>query len=89
MISRKLVISCVLFGLLFVGCAVNASDVSYSRHPNLAAAQGFIEQALNKLSAAQAANNFDMEGHAAKAKALLEQAYIEIKLAAQAANANR
>ena len=59
------------------------------RHPNLAEAQTFIEKAMNKITAAQEANDFDMDGHAAKAKALLDQAYTEFKLAALAANANR
>ena len=35
------------------------------------------------------ANEFDMNGHAAKAKALLDEAYSEIKLAAEAANRNK
>ena len=89
MLSRAIVISCVLFGLLSTGISVNARNVSPTLHPNLAAAQVFIEKAINKLSAAQAANHFDMDGHAAKAKALLDQAYVEIKLAAKSANANR
>jgi len=37
--------------------------------------------------AAQGANEFDMQGHAAKAKDLLNQANTELKAAAQAANA--
>jgi hypothetical protein len=61
-------------------------DVSGARHPNLAAAQRLIGQAWEKLSAAQAANEFDMQGHAQKAKELLDQANREIKLAAEAAN---
>ena len=57
-----------------------------ARHPNLAAAQRLIGQAWEKISAAQQANEFDMDGHAAKAKELLDQANREIKLAAEAAN---
>lgn len=86
---RILMISFVIAGLLSIGIAVNARNVSGARHPNLAAAQTLIEKAINKVSAAQVANEFDMEGHAAKAKSLLDQAYVEIKLAAQAANAHR
>jgi hypothetical protein len=55
-------------------------------HPNLVAAHNEIKQAMEKITAAQKANEYDMEGHAAKAKALLEQAEIEIKMAAEAAN---
>jgi len=38
--------------------------------------------------AAQVANEFDMNGHAAEAKELLEQASKELKEAAEAANEN-
>ena len=63
-----------------------ARNVSAARHPNLAQAQRLIGQAFDKLKAAQAANEFDMGGHAQKAKDLLEQASSEIKQAAEAAN---
>jgi hypothetical protein len=56
------------------------------RHPNLEAAQRLINQAYDKISAAQAANEWDMDGHAAKAKDLLSDAKEQIRLAAQAAN---
>ena len=58
------------------------------RHPNLAAAQRLTDQAYNKISAAQQANEWDMDGHAAKAKDLLDQANRELKAAAEAANHN-
>ncbi len=61
-------------------------NVSGKRHPNLAHAQKAIDKAFSDLSAAQQANEFDMNGHAAKAKELLEQADTEIKQAAGAAN---
>jgi len=61
-------------------------DVSGRRHPNLAAAQRLVSQAWDKIGAAQQANEFDMQGHAAKAKELLDQANRELKLAAEAAN---
>lgn len=64
-----------------------ARDIG-KRHPNLAAAQKLSEEAFNKISAAQQANEFDMDGHAAKAKELLEQANRELKEAAEAANHN-
>jgi hypothetical protein len=63
-------------------------NVSGARHPNLAAAQRFSQQAFEKLVAAQQANEFDMNGHAQKAKELLDQVNREIKLAAEAANRN-
>jgi hypothetical protein len=61
--------------------------VSSTKHPNLAAAQDLCEQAYNKCVAAQQANEFDMQGHAQKAKGLLEQANTALKAAATAANA--
>jgi hypothetical protein len=61
--------------------------VSSSKHPNLAAAQDFCQKAYDKVVEAQGANEFDMQGHAQKAKGLLEQANTALKAAAQAANA--
>jgi len=61
-------------------------NVSPKRHPNIAAAQSFVEQAFNRITAAQEANEFDLGGHAAKAKELLDQVNKELKLAAEAAN---
>ena len=56
------------------------------RHPNLAAAQRLCAQAFEKITQAQAANEWDMEGHAQKAKELLDQVNHELKEAAQEAN---
>jgi hypothetical protein len=77
----------LVLGLVASGVAI-AENVDPNRHPNLAAAQVLIEQAMDKVTAAQQANEYDMGGHAAKAKELLGQAYREIKLAALAANRN-
>ena len=63
-------------------------DVSGKKHPNIAAAQRWSEQAYNKITAAQEANEWDMQGHAAKAKDLLDQVNKELKMAAEAANKN-
>jgi hypothetical protein len=43
-----------------------AQNVSKKKHPNLAAAQRLVEQAFNKVSLAQQANEWDMHGHAEK-----------------------
>ena len=77
--------------LLVIGGAVAQrpkQNVSGARHPNLAAAQRFCQQAWDKTVAAQQANEWDMEGHAQKAKDLLDQANRELKAAAEAANRN-
>jgi hypothetical protein len=63
-------------------------NINPSRHPNLAAAQTFSRDAWEKLVMAQRANDWDLDGHAQKAKDLLEQVNIEIKAAAEAANRN-
>lgn len=59
------------------------------RHPNLMEAQRLVGQAYDRVVAAQGANEWDMDGHAQKAKELLDQANREIKLAAEAANHRR
>jgi len=78
--------------LLLIGTLVAAqrprANVSGSRHPNLAAAQQLCRQAWDRIVAAQKANEFDMQGHAEKARNLLVQANDELKLAAEAANRN-
>jgi len=81
-----------LSGALLAGLAVSgvtiAQHVDPLRHPNLAAADGFINQAIGALDVAQHANEYDMGGHAAHAKELLRQAKEEIKMAAREANHN-
>ena len=64
-------------------------NISGKKHPNLASAQRLSQQAWEKVSAAQQANEWDMQGHAAKAKELLDQVNTELKLAAESANKNR
>jgi hypothetical protein len=63
-----------------------ARNISANRHPNLAEAQRLSQQAYEKIVAAQRVNEWDMKGHAQKAKELLEQVNNELKQAAEAAN---
>ena len=93
--NRKSTILASIAGALLI-TAVSVSlggepvrNVSRVRHPNLAAAEKHCRMAYSKLVAAQKANEFDMDGHAQKAKELLEQVNAEIKLAAEAANQSR
>jgi hypothetical protein len=82
-------LAAVLGSLLLIGGAVIAQpkrNVSSARHPNLAAAQRLSQQAYEKITAAQEANEWDMKGHAQKAKNLLVEVNNELKLAAEAAN---
>jgi len=79
----RVLVACVAVLLLF-----SCMSAPTSNHPNLAAAQQLCQQAIDKLTAAQEANNRDMKGHAAKAKQLIQQAMAEIQLAAQAADSH-
>jgi hypothetical protein len=92
MIMRRVVFTGLLSGLLLCSGLVlaqkPAQNVSPKRHPNLAAAQRLSEQAFQKVIAAQQANEWDMNGHAQKAKELLDEVNKELKQAAGAANRN-
>jgi len=83
-------VTCLLGMFLLVGSGAFAQkpkkNVSSAKHPNLAAAQRLSQQAWEKLNAAQSANEFDMGGHAQKAKDLLDQVNNELKQAAETAN---
>jgi len=72
-----------LFLCLLVLFAVSAFA---AEHPNLQAAEKLINQAFNKVAAAQKANSDKLGGYAAKAKEDLARAKEEIKLAAKAAD---
>jgi F0F1-type ATP synthase membrane subunit b/b' len=71
-----------------VYAAQPARNVNPHRHPNIAAAQRLAQKAFEKVTAAQQANEWDLAGHAAKAKELLDQASNELKQAAEVSNAN-
>ncbi len=93
MFASKLFTAVVLaFMLMCTGTVFGqkkpAQNVSPARHPNLAAAQRLSAQAYQKVTAAQKANEWDLGGHAQKAKDLLDQANQELKLAAETSNAN-
>ncbi len=83
MTSSKLVLGSVLCVASFAGGVLVAQGI---RHPNLRAAQQLIAQAYARIGDAQRANEWDMGGHAARAKDLLDQASREIKLATEEAN---
>lgn len=63
-----------------------AENINAKKHPNLAAAQRHLDQAFEKISAAQQANEWDMQGHARKAKELIDEASKELKQSAVASN---
>jgi hypothetical protein len=95
MIKNRVLMLVIGFCLALGGFAIAqksggpAKNVSTAKHPNLAAAQKSAQEAYNKMTAAQKANEFDLQGHAAKAKDLLAQVNDELKLSEEAANANK
>lgn len=87
---KKTIAACV--ASMVIGMGIVAGPVlargAMRGHPNLIAAQKDIDMAWTKITAAQKANEFDLDGHAQKAKDALKVAADEIKLAASASNAN-
>lgn len=87
------ILAAVLGSLLVIGGAAIAQapkrNISRARHPNLAAAQRLSQQAWEKIVAAQQANEWDLQGHAQKAKGLLDEVNRELKLAAETSNRNK
>ncbi len=83
MTRSKFLVGSILCVTSFAGGMLVAQG---GRHPNLRAAQDLINQAFDRITAAQQANEWDMGGHAARAKELLGQAKEQIRLAAEAAN---
>jgi hypothetical protein len=85
---KKSILVIIVCGLLAIALTLtlNARNKSGVRHPNLVSAENLTTQAYGKLVAAQQANEWDLGGHAQKAKQLLEQAKDEIKQAEDAAD---
>ena len=86
---KKILVTATCLTLLVTGLALAEKpvrNVSARRHPNIAAAQELARRAYDRISDAQRANEWDMGGHAQKAKELLEQVNIELKQAAMEAN---
>ena len=86
LIRLLLALAVVLGGIALAQKPVE--NVNPNKHPNLAAAQRLTEMAYTKVVAAESANEYDLGGHAAKAKELLDQANQQLKMAAQVSNAN-
>ena len=92
MMTKRILTPVVASLLLIGGIAIAqkpVQNVSKGRHPNIAAAQRLSQQAYEKITAAQEANEWDMQGHAKKAKQLLEEVNNELRQAATSANKNK
>jgi hypothetical protein len=90
---KKRLLAVVLGALLVVAGVALAQqprkNVSPAHHPHIAKAQQLSREAWQQIVDAQRANEWDMNGHAQRAKELLDQVNNELKLAAEAANAHR
>jgi hypothetical protein len=79
--------------LAALGASLLAAGVAFAGpeagHPNIIAAREHAQAAIEKLKAAQVANEYDMGGHAAKAEKLLREAEEQMRLAAEAANRHK
>jgi hypothetical protein len=64
-------------------------DTNGNRHPNLTEAQQLLDQAVDKINAAQRSNEFDVSGHAQNAKELVDRANTELKAAAARSDDHR
>jgi len=85
-LKRFAVLGLLAAATTFAVAQMPPQNIDPARHGNLAAAQSLIAQAYERMTAAQQANEYDLGGHAARAKQLLWQASEEIKQAAMAAN---
>ncbi len=87
------VLAPVIGSLLLIGSVATGQapvkNISKAAHPNLARAQMQSANAYKSVMMAQEANEFDLAGHAQKAKTLLEQVNSELKLAAEQSNKNK
>ncbi len=92
--ARRTFLITLMLALLLLGSGLLAQrkparNISAGRHPNLAAAQRLSAQAYQRVLDAQRANEWDLGGHAQKAKELLDQVNKELKQAAEASNDRR
>jgi len=76
----------VVAGVLFAAQPPPVRNVNPRRHPHIAAAQEAARRAFHQITEAQRANEWDMEGHAQRAKELLDQVNHELGRAAGEAN---
>jgi hypothetical protein len=85
-IAKTLLFRCVVGSFLLLGSAVAQKepevDISARRYPGLAAAQRLSREAWDKITEAQKSHEWDLGGHAAKAKQLLDQVNHELREAA-------
>jgi hypothetical protein len=82
--ARNIIASTFAVGLIMGGLAAQAAR----QHPNLDAASSLIDRAYQRIVTAQKDDHYDMQGHAERAKQLLQQAKSELQQAAAADSRN-
>jgi hypothetical protein len=92
--TKKMIIGGLVLGIVVCGRMLGAQDaqapvvnIDPNRHGNLAAAQGEIVDAYQRIEMAQHANDGQLGGHAQRAKDFLTQADAELRQAADFADA--
>jgi len=90
--KRKIGVAAALFSaVLFCGITLAqgpVENIDRRVHPNLGEAQHLIAEASSRIDTAISDKKVNMQGHAEKAKQLLYQASLELKAAAEAADAS-
>ena len=79
---KKIIAASCVLGLFMIASSL---VIAAGKHPRLAQAHKLIQEAIVKITEAQKANEYDMAGHAQKAKDLLVEAEKEVKMAKEAA----
>ena len=90
--KRKIGLAATLFSAVLL-CGITLAqepvvDIEKRVHPNLGEAQRLVHDASHFIDIAIADKKVDMKGHAERAKQLLIQANLELKMAAEAADAS-
>jgi hypothetical protein len=90
--KRKIGVGAMLFGAVLL-CGITLAqnpvvNIDRKVHPQLGGAQALIADAAGRIDVAISDKKINMHGHAEKAKQLLYQASLELKAAAEAADAS-
>lgn len=80
---KKLILS-LLAGILLLASGFALAAAVKDWH-DLEAVHNHVQEAIHEMEHARAANHYDMEGHGAKAEALLRESEKELHMAIEAA----
>ena len=86
MTKKGMAVLSVLMFCVAIAAQEPVVDIDKNKHANLAEAQRLVVEANRYIAEAQKENNYDMKGHAEKARQLLVQVNQELKAAALSAD---